>query len=129
MSNNEDKKEFIENPDSFDNSRSSIVKIWVLPECAPRAIKLKASLDKVEDLDDFALILTREIKDLEAVDPQKLVFLNNENIPYKPDTTLKSLITNNSAETPLIICYPISNVNRKYFYFRCFVFLASINIY
>jgi hypothetical protein len=98
---------------AIDRPCPSIVKIWVLLECAPRAIKLKVSLDKVENLDDFALILTQEIKDSETVDPQKFEFFDNNYNALLPGTNIKSLAETATDVDPLVVRYPISTVNSK----------------
>lgn len=82
---------------------SSIIKIWIHPEGEPRAIKLKADITKVEDLDDLASIITKEINVLEYVDPQELVFLDKENRSLHSDTYIQLL------EEPLVVRYPLSD--------------------
>ncbi|CAJ0921502.1 13238_t:CDS:2 [Entrophospora sp. SA101] len=92
---------------------NSIIKMWVLLEGQPRAIKLKADLSEVEDLDDFAPILKREFEELKNVKNQNIVFLDNNNTLLSPDTCLQTLAYNTTAKTPLLVRYSLSNANSK----------------
>ncbi|CAG8657943.1 552_t:CDS:1, partial [Diversispora eburnea] len=90
---------------------NSIIKMWVLLEGSPSAVKLKADLSEAKDLDDFKSILKREFEKLKKVEPEDILFLDSNNTPIRPGINLKSLSDNSTDENPLIVRYPLSNAN------------------
>ncbi|PKY32910.1 hypothetical protein RhiirB3_493389 [Rhizophagus irregularis] len=84
-----------------------IIKMWIYPEGAPRAIKLKADVSLVEDLDDLAGVLTQEINVLRNLDPQQFVFLDNENRRLASGTDITLIRT--TDKVPLIVRYQLSD--------------------
>lgn len=85
--------------------------MWIYPEGAPRAIKLKADVSLVEDLNDLAGVLTQEINVLRNLDPQQFVFLDNENHRLASDTDIALIRTTEKA--PLIVRYQLSDRRSK----------------
>ncbi|CAJ0844676.1 6748_t:CDS:2 [Entrophospora sp. SA101] len=68
---------------------NSIIKMWVLLEGKPKAIKLKADLSEAKDLEDFIPILKREFEELKNIKNQNIVFLDNNNNTLIPPDTCK----------------------------------------
>lgn len=85
--------------------------MWIYPEGAPRAIKLKADVSLVEDLDDLAGVLTQEINVLRNLDPQQFVFLDNENRRLASGTDITLIRT--TDKVPLIVRYQLSDRRSK----------------
>jgi hypothetical protein len=97
-----------------DSPCPSIVKMWVLLEGSPSPLKLRADItNNVSDLDYFKVILSSEFKVLKDVEPYNIVFLDNNNMPIRPGAKLQDLAEKTTDENPLVVRYPISDVNSK----------------
>ncbi|CAJ0633529.1 16486_t:CDS:2 [Entrophospora sp. SA101] len=77
---------------------NSIIKMWVLLEGKPKAIKLKADLSEAKDLEDFIPILKREFEELKNIKNQNIVFLDNNNNTLIPPDTLNEFVVRRSLK-------------------------------
>ncbi|RIB07593.1 hypothetical protein C2G38_2273787 [Gigaspora rosea] len=98
---------------SYPSSTNLVVKIWIHFEGTPDPNKLEANISQVRDLADFKRILKNEFEPLKKVIPQNIQFLNNNNTPLLPDTSLQTLADSTTAKTPLLVRYPLSDANSK----------------
>ena len=120
MITNEDIKEFefIEHPVSSNKhnsscSSSTIVKMWVLLEGSPDPEQLEADITHVKILNDFKQVLIDEFDDeLKNIKKRNIVLLHNNNT-LKPNEDVQILANTATAESPLVVRYPISAVNSK----------------
>ncbi|CAG8813332.1 39763_t:CDS:2, partial [Gigaspora margarita] len=84
----------------------------VFLEGALRAVKLKGSLSKFKDLDDFYSCLKQNFEELKNVGLHKLLFFAKEDQSLLPDVILISLIT--TASKPLIVWYLMSDATNVF---------------
>ncbi|CAG8621759.1 7222_t:CDS:2 [Ambispora gerdemannii] len=107
---NEDKSKLTKFPER-PSTTNSIIKMWILLEGEPDRVKLEADISQVADLNDLKDILRDEFEELKGVKKQKIIFLDNNNIPLLADTRLQSLKDNTTAKAPLVVRYPLSKEN------------------